>query len=141
MTDLDLLLQSVREIDENIKQVRQQLDELYDYRRVLVDQVVRLAQERGYERGYTNGEYRYKVTRTYRATDPQAIASIAPEIVESQVVLKVDNRQLTKLMETGLAEKLAPYVVEEISHEVVVDRRKSVKQLASIQVENEEVSR
>lgn len=122
MCDIDLLLQSIREIDDNIKQVRQQLSELYDYRRVLVDQVVRLASERGYDRGYTNGEYRYKVTISYRVLDPEAVERIAPEVVERQVVLKVDTR---------LAQSLEPYVHRETSHEVVPEERKSAKSVLS----------
>lgn len=133
MSELDLLLQSIKEIDDNIKQVRQQLNELYDYRRVLVDQVVQLASERGYDRGYTNGEYRYRITRSYRTHNPEAIAEIVPEIVERQIVFKVDNRQLGKLMETALADSLAPYVIEEVSHEVVPEERKTVKRAVQSQ--------
>lgn len=127
LSDLDLLLSSVREIDQNIKETRDHLNQLYDYRRVLVDRIAELAAVGGYEHGYSNGEYRYKVVHSYRVTDPEAIEQVAPQLVKREVVLKVDNRQLQRLMETSFSEQLAPYVVAETRHEVEPEERKTVK--------------
>ncbi|GIV21840.1 MAG: hypothetical protein KatS3mg023_3591 [Armatimonadota bacterium] len=130
MNELDLLLSSIAEVDRQIAELRKQLDEHYDYRRVLVDQVVQFARERGYRDGYSNGEYRYHVVKRLEPLDVEGIASVAPELVEQKVVVQVDGRKLRSAWETGLREKLAPYVRETESHEVSVEKRKSVRGVA-----------
>lgn len=127
LSTINLLLQSVRHVDEQIKELREQLNSLYEYRRVLVDQLAVEADAVGLEQGYSDGEYRYKRVVSYKAIDPQGVASVAPHIVRQETVWKVDGRQLDQLMRTSLAEQLKPYVREEITHEVVPETRKTVK--------------
>lgn len=136
MNELDLLLSSIAEVDKQIADLRNQLNEHYDYRRILVDQLVQLARDKGYTGGYSDGQYRYQVVKRLEAVDPEGIASVAPELVERKVVIQVDGRKLRSAWETGLREKLAPYVRESESHEVTVEKRKSVKGVANENVDN-----
>lgn len=129
--ELDLLLDSIREVDKQISLLREQLNEMYGYRQMLVDQLARQAAEMGYGDGYSNGEYRMKVVHTVRAIDPESIARIAPGIVEAHTEWKVDGARLRALWNTELREQLAPYVAEEQRVEVTKENRKTVQQSLS----------
>lgn len=133
---IDELLRSVRDVDIQIGQVRQTLDDLYGLRRTLVQEILQEARACGFESGYSNGEYRYRLRRSYRAVDPDGVRRIAPDLVTEQVTLKVDNRRLAQLMGTFLGEQLRPYVQETLEPEVGPEDRASVKRVVSERAES-----
>lgn len=127
MDGMDLLLRSIQTIDEQIQQLRQQLQEYYSHRQMLVDQLVELAKQSGYHQGYSNGEYRLKRTSTLRVLNKEGILQVAPDIAETKTVIDVDMRKLRALWETDYRNQLSEYVMEEETYEVAKETRKTVK--------------